>query len=351
MFVTYPNAALEENWIHNSLFIALQTILQSIENGIAYPAWPEIIPAEHRDKFRLKRKIRTLLYEFKDLASNSAPASRANFLELLVGQNEIAALLDGTQNLPVLENAAKPIYEKAAGIFEEGFCLLGKTNVRDGHYRIIYGSLLVKTCPFCGYEPLDAPSLPREDEDHYLLRTKYHLAAANLMNLVPMCGRCNSSYKRTKDMIEKNGNRRKALNPYGINSVDLHLLDTNLIGVDFNPEWKIYLLPDTEETRTWEDVFSIRRRITASVLIPMYDGTLDEINDWFKECDVYFGCNDNDILEALERLADYKKRNREQGLGFLKDKVVETLIYHYRRNEVAVIALVRDALSPPLLVE
>ena len=79
---------------------------------------------------------------------------------------------------------------------QEGFLLLGKQALRKNHYEIIYSNLNIKACPFCGLEPFDAVSLASEDEDHYLLRRDYPLAAANLANLVPMGGKCNQRYTK-----------------------------------------------------------------------------------------------------------------------------------------------------------
>lgn len=346
MFVTYPIAAVEINWIHDSLVSALEVIIQKINLDEEYPVWPGVLPEAHSESLRRKTKIKRLLEEFYGEATKVSIEVRAHFLTVLVAQNNIAGLLDGSAEIPTVQDAAGAIYEKSAEIFEEGFALLSKTKTRDRHYKIIYESLQNKTCPFCGYESLDAPGLSREDEDHYLPRSKYHLAAANLNNLVPMGGRCNGSYKLRQDLVEDYGNRRKAINPYGSIVADIDLRESNLVSDNLEPDWSIELIPDIEECQTWERVFSVRNRLTESVLKPSYPRVLDEISDWFKVVNLFEGASNDEVLDRLERFAQYKRVNREDGLGFLKHKVVETISHHYREGSGPIIAMIRNALSP-----
>lgn len=346
MFVTYPIEAVEINWIHDSLVSALEVVVQKINAGEEYPAWPGVLPAAYRESLRRKTKIKRLLEDFYGEAAEVSIDVRSHFLTVLAAQNNIAGLLDGSTEIPVLQDAAEPMYEKSTEIFEEGFALLSKTETRDRHYEIIYESLQNKTCPFCGYESLDAPGLSREDEDHYLPRSKYHLAAANLNNLVPMGGRCNGSYKLRQDLLEDSGNRRKAINPYGGIVADIDLRQSNLVSGNLEPDWSIELIPDIEECHTWERVFSVRNRLSESVLKPSYPRVLDEISDWFKVVHLFDNASNDEVLDRLERFAQYKRANREDGLGFLKHKVVETISHHYREGNGPVIAMIRNALSP-----
>ena len=45
----------------------------------------------------------------------------------------------------------------------------------------------------------------------------------------------------------------------------------------------------------------------------------------------------------------YKQNNREQGLGFLKHKVIEVFLDYYRNGNEALIAMIRDAMQSPAL--
>src|SRR6185369_7382359 len=57
-------------------------------------------------------------------------------------------------------------------------------------------------CPFCGLERYkNVLGAKREDFDHYMHKSGYPLAAANLRNLVPACGICNQDYKGSKNIL------------------------------------------------------------------------------------------------------------------------------------------------------
>ena len=57
-------------------------------------------------------------------------------------------------------------------------------------------------CPFCGIHKFkNSLGASREDFDHYLHKSDYPLAAANMKNLFPTCGICNQDYKKTKDIL------------------------------------------------------------------------------------------------------------------------------------------------------
>ena len=285
---------------------------------------------------------------FKTSAEGLTEAQRTHFLEVLDFQNRIAELLDNSLGVPIIEPEIDNLIEKAKNVFEEGYRLLSVTGVRDRHYKIIYDSLKTKVCPFCGYEPFDAPGLSREDEDHYLLRSIYPLAAANFVNLVPMGGRCNSRYKGTVDILYQQGGRRKAINPYGDFSASISLVNTNPFGNSKNePDWEIDLVPDNEEVQTWENIFSIRKRLKESVLVPNYESTLAELSEWFEIKEKSIDSNDEQVLASINEFASYKKRHPDQGLGFLKDKIVEMIAYHYQAENQPLIALIRAGLQQP----
>ncbi|TEW52647.1 hypothetical protein [Psychromonas algicola] len=352
MFVNYPiNAAQDNNFVHESIYEAITLIFNNLNNGVAVPLWPDVLPPRHRAKLRSRRTIRDLLVELKDIAAPLSEQQRNKALAFIDNQNEINGLLDGTTNLITPDADIELFTDCFERIFLEGFRLLTGTKSRDKHYEDIYESLSSKTCPFCGYEPFEAPGLKREDEDHYLLKDQYIASAANLMNLVPMGGKCNKSYKLQQDILFKNNRRRKALNPYGNTKAEICLLRTparNLL--DEKPDWIITISPDIEETRTWNEVFSIKDRLKDTVLSSNYESVKSEIGAFLSSLGLNSESSKEDILTGLNEYENLKRIAPEQGLGFLKDKVAKMLIEYFEQENPVVIGQVRDSL-PKMLEE
>lgn len=344
MFATYSSLAITDNWMHDFICDALAKICASLDEGREPPTWNELVPEKRAACLRPKRALPKLLDAFALEASRALPAARAEFLRLLTEQNEIARLLDGTIEIPDSGKNLKGMLGAATGVFAEGFALLAKTGLRDEHYRVIWNNLGNKTCPFCGLEPFESPELRREDEDHYLARSIYPLAAANLSNLVPMGGKCNKLYKGQVDILRTEGGRRKAINPYGDIHLDISLMDSNPFGEDDSPDWQITLVPDSEEARTWQDVFFIRDRLLKGVLAPYFDAWLDELSDWFGERGADNSIGDDELVDILRGFTAYKVKHKEIGPGFLKHKVMEMLTHHCSLGNTRLIAMIRASL-------
>lgn len=346
MFFNYPISAVQDNnFVHESIYESICLIINNQNTGIPIPEWPDLLPQRHRENLKSRRSIRGLLVEFSGLASDLSTQQRNQIINVIDSQNNIAGLLDNSVAIVQIGQDIEPLINCLNKIFLEGFSLLTRTKSRDAHYKAIYDSLVVKTCPFCGYEPFEAPGQKREDEDHYLLKDKYATSAANMHNLVPMGGKCNKSYKLQKDIIFNNGLRRKALNPYGSVAVQIDLLNTDPITfAEDIPDWKISISPDTEETRTWCEVFSIESRLIETVLTPNYERVLSEISDYFRDFGLNGTSSDNDILDCLQKYERFKKDNPEQGLGFLKDKVASLLKTNFESKNIVITGLIKDAL-------
>jgi hypothetical protein len=175
------------------------------------------------------------------------------------------------------------IREPAKDLFDFAFGLLTKLAVRDRHYAVIYEALKHKVCPFCGINAFDAPGAPREDDDHYLPRSRYPFAGVNLCNLVPMCHKCNARYKGTQDpMWDGAGCRRRVLNPYRHGGFDLDLTRSATSGgsAPHKPRWVIDFVPATPEAETWDQVFLLRERLTRDVLDCSYTTWIGDYAAW-----------------------------------------------------------------------
>lgn len=64
----------------------------------------------------------------------------------------------------------------------------------------------VRYCPYCNAETVGTARLPGRiyvpDIDHIFPKEKYPLLSLSLYNLVPACNRCNSRFKKARDMLE-----------------------------------------------------------------------------------------------------------------------------------------------------
>lgn len=351
MFQTLPPQALNENIIHRAICQMIDSLVRALNSNEEVPAWPELIPDYARDLLHRKRNMRNYFDEFYLMISRAAISNddRNRVVSFISAQNNITLMLSGNGGLDVGENLTPHILNKIKEIYEEGFELLGRTGIRLNYYKIVYDSFKSKTCPFCGFMPFEAPSkkLKNEDLDHYLERQTFPAAAANLENLIPTCTKCNCRYKGTENILLINGNRRKALYPFGNVAAELCLRRSDPFGSDDTfPLWEIELLPDIEEIRTWDQVYKVRDRIAESALSPNYESTLDEMMDFFKEIGLVNGCEDQELIDAISRFYNYKFNNPEQGLGFLKHKIIDMLWHRVDIGDQAVISMVRAGIRP-----
>jgi hypothetical protein len=109
----------------------------------------------------------------------------------------------------------------------------------------------------------------RDAYDHFLPKSEYPFSSINFKNLAPICHKCNSSNKGSKDpLYDAQGNRRKAFYTYSllpyvveinleINTSDLLCLEPDTINISFGPE------TFKEELETWDDLFRITERYKA----------------------------------------------------------------------------------------
>lgn len=127
-------------------------------------------------------------------------------------------------------------------------------------------------CPFCAINSYKNPLNPRrEDFDHYLCKSKYPLAAANMDNLIPMCTECNQDYKKNIDVLNENNNRVVAFYPFsqlaGVTIKIFSLLDRE---PPYYRRWSVKLAPknnsDIQKVANWNRVFSIEQRMVNEII-------------------------------------------------------------------------------------
>lgn len=338
MLYNYPPEATTGNWLHWCLALILMRVHRDLELKQTPPKWPHIIPDEYREKLKLKRGLRDRLKTYTDTLKSLSEAEQQNVLETLVRQNQLRRLLNGRRTCRRIDALPEKIRDPAKNLFEFAFGLLTDLEIRDAHYKRIYDSAQEKLCPFCGLEYFDAPGAPREDDDHYLPKTYYPFAAANLWNLVPMGHKCNSRYKKTIDPIMKG---RVALNPYGGQCFAVSLIGTVMTHapakIDFT--WNIVFEPAMVEAETWNAIFDIRTRYQRDVLKWQWEKWLQQFAAFAEEKDV------KDKVTLRDALSRYCRIQRKSGLddrAFLKAAFYEMVLVEWDNENQAIIRILQS---------
>jgi hypothetical protein len=128
-------------------------------------------------------------------------------------------------------------------------------------------------CPFCGLEDLPSEhDSYRADYDHFLVKVEYPFSSVNFRNLVPMGHICNSKFKKQKNILFRDNDkkrRRKVFYPYETNSknyaieVQVKESDGESAGT-FNIE--INGPADRQqEIKSWDEIFEIKTRYGAKI--------------------------------------------------------------------------------------
>ena len=327
MLFGYPVAATEDNWLHVALCEAVGSIHELIDSGKRYPAWPSVLPRAVRKKLKGRYGLRDRLKAYDRAVRSVTKADRDVLLDALDSQNRIAELVSGARPCVTLAGLPNPVCESIEALFGFAFGLLADLALRDNQYSAIYAAIPDHMCPFCGTEYFDAPGAAREALDHYLARSRYPFASANLRNLVPMGNKCNSSYKLATDLLVRaDGSRRVAFDPYNHASLSMSLNESELFADpdDWTPRWEIEFVPDSPEVATWDEVFSVRERFVRDHLNPSFRSWLDQFGKLAKR-EALRPDSGAAVAAALKRFEDNAADCGFQDRGFLKAAVFRML--------------------------
>ena len=347
MFFGYPLTATQNNWLHDCVLAAVRSVHTLTDTKKRYPAWPKILPDEHQPTLKLHWGMRDRLKTY-NIVLLSSQSERDAVLAAVTDQNRIADLLSNNCNCTTLEALPTPIHDAVTALFDCAFRLLTDLQVRDAHYKAIYDSAIAHVCPFCGTENFDAPGAPREALDHYLAKSRYPFAAANLRNLVPMGHKCNSKYKHAVDVLfDAGGLRRVTFDPYNHTKLGVVLDDSDPFdgSTPNTPRWTIRFEPDSPAVLTWDSVFSIRERFQRDHLDEGYSAWLGEFRNWARSADRR-GDTDASLMEALTRFEEYCADNGMRDKAFLKAAVFRMLRLRCEQGHDRLKQLLRDLLAP-----
>jgi hypothetical protein len=270
--------------------------------------------------------------------------SRACILKAVEDQNRISDLLSGRYNCPTINDLPKEAHATIKALFDHAYAKLKALGMRDSQYRHIYTSVPDHVCPFCGAEYMDAPGAPREDLDHYLAKSLYPFAAANLRNLVPMGHKCNTSYKRAADVLRRpDGTRRVSFDPYNHTEITVILNDSDPFnGETVNtPNWVIRFDPDAPGITTWDEIFDIRERYCRDHLNPCFHRWIRHFGKWIGSKDLNIA-EDEAIISALKEYENFWRAGGMQDRAFLKSAVFRMLHSHCASGNRRLLKVIRD---------
>ncbi|MBX5191086.1 hypothetical protein HJB86_19585 [Rhizobium sp. NZLR3b] len=313
MLATYPIAATDHNWISVTLLSALGLALEALQQGNAPPEFKDAISVEHRAEFARGPKFQGLYDAFVAKCQGLTPDECAQVAAALVEQNNLPAVFTSTTSCSSIRGVFPEVHEAAKELFKHAFEKLSawkapgsEQTIRATYHRLVDAHLSHGSCPFCGYEPLEAvdPDLVDPDLDHYLAISIYPFAGVNLRNLTAMGANCNRSYKGAQDiLLDQHNQRVDCFDPYGNEQVTLSLAGTAILSDGGEgPAWAITFDPDVK-SRNWRRIFELETRLRSSVLARQY-------KKWLQHCITYAQANGIDVSTkdgALEAVGKFKK--------------------------------------------
>jgi hypothetical protein len=324
------------NWLQDFLTELVKETLSSRVAQIQARSWTALMPAKYSAQLKKRYGIRKRYQSLTLASQNLTTAQASNALSIIANastyNNTVSSI--SLYNLNVTDE-----YKDALKIlYEFGFGLLSELQhdpddpssekIRDKLYKDVYKSMPGHLCPFCGIDRFDAPhpDMPRHALDHYLAISLYPIFGAHLPNLVPMCGRCNSSFKLAIDMLKTpQGVARACVYPYGQKTARISLRNSAPFGSGQNgqlPNWQIDFVPNDPEFKTWDDVFKIRFRYKESLLDAEYKAWLGDFAQWAQESNIAV-TNNQEASEALAKWASICPAINDY--GFLKKPMFEML--------------------------
>lgn len=154
-------------------------------------------------------------------------------------------------------------------------------------YKVLNGNV----CCFCGTEEMmeereievseGGATQWRADYDHYLPKAHYPFLAVDFNNLIPCCGLCNKQSKKEKDVLEWEGIRTPAFNPYvieppvSLTATYQPVQGTSVMTIDIEDTGDLLF----EKADTWNRTFSVLdrvnkrlRRFDSTWLSPVLNG-------------------------------------------------------------------------------
>jgi hypothetical protein len=288
--------------------------------------------SELLERARASDILRQKLKAFYDLWFGLDAAERHQVRRAFIHMNRVPQQVSGNAPRITIEDLPERIRAVVQDLFVYLYeNALTKTKVRS-HWEQFYIQLQVKVCPFCGIEPLHHSQLYKQDYDHLLCKKIYPFASVNLRNLVPCGSDCNTHFKHDKDVIYNisSGQRRRAFFPFRDHGivVSVMLTGSRIPDRDDDPgDWRITFQPDSEEVRTWVEVFELEARYRLEVFNTHYDRWREDFRDWIApQTPPVSGWTAASIKHQMEAFAQTLSSDRFREKRFLKYALFRFLI-------------------------
>ncbi|MEM9943335.1 MAG: hypothetical protein AAF939_17355 [Planctomycetota bacterium] len=346
MLYSYPEEAATDNWLHECLVATIENVHVRVEANQKLPRWPSIVSEAHRDQLNAKDrdKLKKLISNYNSELKKLDPQERQQVRDAVGEQNQLQQLFRDESNCEELSALPEGVRQPAKDLCVYVFGLLTDFGVRKSQYEIVWAAIEDKVCPFCGIEGFAATSAPSEDLDHYLPKSRYPFAAANLANLVPAGSDCNRKYKRDDNPLFKDGVRRRALNPYGDSTLSISLVNSvpfeGADGLEFT--WQIDFQPADVEAETWDDVYNLRERYERDILTPYWKRWIDA----FAKFSIDKGeTTDVELAAFVPRWRGILQVEGLSDRAFLKVAFFEMVAHHLDAGNAALLRLIRNTVD------
>lgn len=325
MLFPFPVEAIQDNWLHQAVTALIKTSMDDADAGSSAVAWPDCLPEDCRIRLKRFTQLRDKLMHLRSMYLAQTAEVRTSIRSAMEDQEALAELYEGCRAAVRADQFPDEVRSALTDFYRKAFAMLSPLGIRDANYKRFIESVAEPICPFCGCEYFAGAASKREPLDHYLAISLYPFAGANVRNLVPMGTRCNTSYKRAKDILRRDdGTRRKCFDPYAEHAVTIDLLGSKLFSRGAFPEWVVNIRGDEERVMTWDHIFETRRR-----------WTYDHLDSVYKSCIRIFREVRSDprsilpagatVSETLGRLAQLNKVEGWSDRAFLKAAVFDLL--------------------------
>jgi hypothetical protein len=294
------------------------SVTEVVFSNSLFPGWLHTTLDDARCSIGVKfRAVFDLLH-----ANGSDAAFRQNVYEQVVNTNHIAEICNGDEGVPAgvidwstpLGASIKVLMLYLYEDVLDFACFRRNGGVVKARHEF-YKEFVKKNkyvCPFCGIGKFKNALGPRrEDLDHYLHKSDYPLAAANMRNLIPTCGTCNQDYKKTKDILQDGS----AFYPYSDTPDVLVTVDCiRYPGDDLDDpgEWQVDISlvdPDISlapKMAAWERVYSVSIRLANEVS--------ENFDEWVEDLFVEFTGGDEIDHGHFNLLLEQERDNENRAV-------------------------------------
>lgn len=223
-----------------------------------------LFEVKYIDFFKKLPVFREKLIAIYDSCRELNDSQRTNIRSVFKNHNDIENLCNGSISLidnqlpKVVEEKMKPFFVSLYEEYSERKTLESVYNSKMDYYNELYKANRFVNCPCCSldsFEPDESEN--REDFDHYLPKSIISFASVNYKNLVPLCHKCNRTYKSDVNPIKDN---KTCFYPYeGVNN-DINITIVLNKDIDNPIDDLIFSGIENEKIQTWDEVFSIKKR-------------------------------------------------------------------------------------------